>query len=83
MKPRQKNRIFAQRLRAAREAAGLHQEDIAERLNVAQSTISYWESGRRTLGMDDIEAYANLLHLDIAALQREVNEEAELLNHNG
>lgn len=36
-------------LRVAREAAGLTQETLAERLRVAAETVQSWESGRRPL----------------------------------
>jgi transcriptional regulator with XRE-family HTH domain len=38
-------RWFRTRLRDAREAAGMSQRELAEHLDVAQSAISYWESG--------------------------------------
>lgn len=36
-------------LRARREALGLNQTDLAELLGVKQSTVSTWESGRRSV----------------------------------
>ena len=38
-------RALGRRIREAREAAGLTQDDVAERLNVAQKQISVWEAG--------------------------------------
>jgi transcriptional regulator with XRE-family HTH domain len=35
---------FGQRLLAAREAAGLSQTDLAAKLGVSQSNVSFWES---------------------------------------
>ncbi len=40
--------MFAQRLRAAREAKGFaSQQALADALGVAQSTVANWEGGRR------------------------------------
>ena len=33
-------------LRDIRKEAGLRQEDVAKKLDVDQSTVSFWESGR-------------------------------------
>jgi transcriptional regulator with XRE-family HTH domain len=40
------NRAFGERLRAAREAAGLTQVELAAVLDVAQKNVSAWESGK-------------------------------------
>lgn len=40
-----KSMTFPERLRAAREAAKLTQEQLGERLKVTQSTIQQWETG--------------------------------------
>lgn len=37
-------------LRAARQALGWTQHDMAERLDVRQATVSDWENGRQTPG---------------------------------
>ena len=34
------------RIKELRNKAGLRQEDLAKKLNVAQNTLSYWESGK-------------------------------------
>jgi transcriptional regulator with XRE-family HTH domain len=34
------------RIKELRNKAGLRQEDLAKKLNIAQNTLSYWESGK-------------------------------------
>ena len=46
------------RIRSAREAAGLTQEELAGKLGVTQTAVSYWESGKRDLGVADLERIA-------------------------
>jgi transcriptional regulator with XRE-family HTH domain len=51
----------AARLRAARETAALTQSDLADRLNVTQTAVSYWESGQRSISLDDLGRCADAL----------------------
>jgi Zn-dependent peptidase ImmA (M78 family)/DNA-binding XRE family transcriptional regulator len=44
----------AQRIRDAREDAGLTQAELAARLGRTQTSVSYWESGKRVPGLDDL-----------------------------
>ncbi|MBI4700363.1 MAG: helix-turn-helix transcriptional regulator [Deltaproteobacteria bacterium] len=48
--PPTKQELFAARLRAARERAGLTQAALAERLGVAQPTVCAAERGRERVG---------------------------------
>lgn len=45
---------IARRIREAREEARLTQAQLAERLNRTQTAVSYWESGKRIPGLDDL-----------------------------
>lgn len=49
------------RLREWREAAGLSQEDLAERLGTTAQTISRKETGARTLTLDELDQIAPVL----------------------
>jgi len=51
-------------LRDARVAAGLTQEDVAERLGMSQSAVSTWESGAAVPGRGTIARLADLLPVD-------------------
>jgi len=46
---------------AIREAAGLHQDDLAEVLGVSQATVSRWESGLREPAGENRRRYAEVL----------------------
>lgn len=55
----------AKRIRDAREARGWTQGELAERLGVTQTAISYWESGKRMPGVEDLLDLASAFELDI------------------
>jgi transcriptional regulator with XRE-family HTH domain len=57
-----------QRIRAAREARGWSQGELAARLDRTQTAISYWEAGRRALGIDDLVAVAAVLGVSTSTL---------------
>lgn len=50
-----------QRIRAVREALGWTQGELAARLQRTQTAVSYWESGRRSLSLDDLVDVARVL----------------------
>jgi len=57
-----------QRIRATREALGWTQSDLAARLGRTQTAVSYWESGRRGLSLDDLVDVARVLGVPSAEL---------------
>ncbi len=57
-----------QRIRANREALGWTQSDLAARLGRTQTAVSYWESGRRGLSLDDLVDVASVLGVSGAEL---------------
>jgi transcriptional regulator with XRE-family HTH domain len=52
---------FAVRLRAAREAKGLSQADLAEKTGLQPSAISHFETGRRAPAFDNLKVLADAL----------------------
>ena len=48
---------FAEKLKIARENAGLTQKELAEKLNVSTAAVSKWENGK---GFPDISILENL-----------------------
>lgn len=52
-------------LRAAREACGATQADVAEALNQTPMKVSYLESGQRALRVRDACAYADALGMEL------------------
>lgn len=57
-----------QRIRTIREARGWTQSDLASRLQRTQTAVSYWESGRRGLSLDDLVDVAQALGVASAEL---------------
>jgi Zn-dependent peptidase ImmA (M78 family)/DNA-binding XRE family transcriptional regulator len=56
----------AQRIRESREKAGLSQAQLAERLDRTQTSVSLWESGKRTAGLDDLIDIADALGVEVS-----------------
>jgi transcriptional regulator with XRE-family HTH domain len=48
------------RLRAAREAKGLTQDDVAQRLKKSQANLSQYENGRREAGYETLSALSSI-----------------------
>lgn len=56
----------AQAIRAAREQRGWSQGELARQLARTQTAISYWESGKRTPGLEDVMELARVLEREPA-----------------
>jgi transcriptional regulator with XRE-family HTH domain len=54
---------LGRRLRAAREDAGLSQQDVATRLGIYQSTVAFMEKGRRDVSALELVQLAQLFGL--------------------
>lgn len=59
---------IGERLRIARKNAGLKQDDIARYLGIGNSTISEWETGKRSPGIDQVEELAKLFGISAGYL---------------
>jgi CheY-like chemotaxis protein/DNA-binding XRE family transcriptional regulator len=59
---------FAENLKRIREGKGLSQHELAKKLDVAQSTIGMWESGRRTPKIDELNRMSKILDTTITRL---------------
>ena len=55
---------FADQLAAARKAAGMTQEQLADAVHVARNTISSWEHGRTQPDLDTLRLLGQALHFD-------------------
>jgi transcriptional regulator with XRE-family HTH domain len=62
---------LGRRLRELREAVGLRQADVAERLGVAQSFVSNVENGERRLDLIELRSLCRVLGADLVELVRE------------
>jgi transcriptional regulator with XRE-family HTH domain len=60
--------VVGQRIRAAREARGLTQSDLAAALGRTPTSVSYWEGGQRSPGLDDLVEIARVLGVEPATL---------------
>ena len=58
----------ARRIRESREGLGISQAELAERLNRTQTSVSLWESGKRTAGLDDLIGIADALGVELHSL---------------
>ncbi len=56
---------FAECLTEARQAAGMTQAELADALHVARNTISGWEHGRSTPGIEVIRQINSILNCDL------------------
>jgi Zn-dependent peptidase ImmA (M78 family)/transcriptional regulator with XRE-family HTH domain len=56
------------RIRAERERSGLTQAAVAAALGKTPTAVSYWESGQRSPGLDDLAQLARLLGVPVTAL---------------
>ncbi len=61
---------LGERLRMARQTAGLPQSQLARHLRVTQSTVSSYERGECRPGPERLAVYAALLGLDPQELAR-------------
>lgn len=59
---------LGRRLVAARERAGLTQEEVAEALRCHKSRISKWEHGHRLLKVEDLRDLADIYHCSVDVL---------------
>jgi transcriptional regulator with XRE-family HTH domain len=71
--PWRDRRILAGQLRAARRAAGMRQQDLAELLGVPQSFIARYEAGDRQLTLLEVRAVCNALGLPFLEFARIVD----------
>jgi len=56
---------LAQRLRLAREQAGLSQGQVAKLMNIHRPTVTEIEAGRRRVQLDEVAAFARLYRVSV------------------
>ncbi|MBD3296820.1 MAG: response regulator [Candidatus Omnitrophica bacterium] len=59
---------FAENLKNIRKRIKLSQQELADKLDVAQSTVGMWESGRRTPKLDELDRMARILKVTVSRL---------------
>jgi transcriptional regulator with XRE-family HTH domain len=59
---------LGQRISEARQAAGLTQQELADKVNATQRVVAYWEREAVSLRADQIDALASALNVTADAL---------------
>jgi transcriptional regulator with XRE-family HTH domain len=59
---------FGERLRALREAAGLSQQQVADKLGMTQTAYAWWERNPVALRPDQLQSLAAALNLSVEEL---------------
>lgn len=68
---RERRRVIGRRIREAREAAGLTQEQLAERTDLVRNTIGNVENGHYSPRLDSLLMIADAVRVPLAQLVRE------------
>lgn len=61
----EKQKLIGRRIRAAREEAGLSQEQLGEMIGYSAMGVSHLESGDRKIKLEDLQKIAEKLEADI------------------
>lgn len=69
----QQNKIFLAALRDRREALGLRQADLAERLGESQTTVSRVENGERRLDVIELRTWLRALRVGFVPFLRQLD----------
>ena len=72
------NKMIGERIKAARKAKGLSQEQLGEKLGISFQTVSSWETGKFIPDSDHLPALAKALDLSLDSLFAEEDREWEL-----
>lgn len=59
---------LSRRLTQARDAAGLNNKEVAERMGLDESTVSLWMRGKRTPRVENLQRLAVELGIEVAEL---------------
>ena len=73
--------VFLRLLRDAREAAGLTQVQLADRLGQTQSFVSKCERGERRLDIAEVRAFCEALGIPFPSFARRFSESLDTGDH--
>ncbi len=65
---------FGDSIKKIREEKGFSQEELARKLDVAQSTIGMWESGKRTPKLGELNRLSRILNITVNRLIGQTKE---------
>lgn len=68
------NLKIANRLKQARETAGISRKDMASTICVARTTLGGWETGRHSPKLGDLQKYAATCNVTVAWIVGEVDD---------
>lgn len=68
-------KLIGKKIRAAREEAGLSQEQLGEKVGYSAMGISHLENGDRKIKLEDLQAIANALSIDISYLLEPITKQ--------
>lgn len=57
------SKLLGKKLKKAREYRGLSQEDLANQTNFKQASISYFESGKRRISVENLIEFSRVLKI--------------------
>lgn len=60
--------VYENRLRELREAKGLSQKDVANRIGVTPGSVAHWELGMKNISMRNLIALSDLLDCTVDQL---------------
>lgn len=75
---------LAEFVRSIRLKNGLSQKEFADKIGASQTAVSYWESGKRQIGIDQIWKIAEVFGLNLRMLDLTAGldaDEQELLSY--
>lgn len=67
--------VFLEHLRSARKAAGLTQQELAERLRETQTFVSKCERGDRRIDISELYEFCQALNISLSQFVRTLEEE--------
>lgn len=74
---------FAEKLKAARKAAGLTQKELSERTGISYRSIQSWEAGTRPQTLESVRKVADALGTTSEALLSEADQYIVEANEKG
>ena len=73
---------FNEKLINLRKSAGLSQEELGNKLDVARQTVSKWELGETTPEMDKLVKMSEIFNISLDELVEDENREPQINNTN-
>ncbi len=72
----QNQKVIGRRIRAAREEAGLSQEELGEKVGYSAMGISHLENGDRKIKIEDLQKIAEAIEAQIAYLLEPITKQS-------